>query len=214
MFTGIIEEIGKVVSTESKPSGASIVIEAQKALEGTRVGDSIAVNGACLTVTSVSPDSFSADILDETLRKTNLAQVKIGSEVNLERSLTPSSRMGGHFVMGHVDRTAALMRRYLHGSDTVLQIELPDELVPFIVSKGSIAVNGISFTVVEVGDKYFTVHIIPHTLEATNLKSLGPGDLLNTEIDMLARYIYNLSQKSGLRASNITKAFLEEKGFL
>ena len=214
MFTGIIEEIGKIAAFEKRPDGASIGIGTKKVLEGTQIGDSIAVNGVCLTVSSVSPGSFSADILDETLRKTNLAQADVGLEVNLERSLTPSSRLGGHFVTGHVDRTAAIMQRYLQGADIVFRIELPEELQPFVVSKGSIAVNGISLTVVEVAKKYFTVHIIPHTLNSTNLKNARVGNLMNIEIDMLGRYVYNFLQKSASEPSKITAAFLAEKGFL
>ena len=214
MFTGIIEEIGKVIAFDTGAGGASIRVGAAKVLEETRVGDSIAVDGVCLTVTSASSESFTADILDETLRKSNLQEVKVGSEVNLERSLTPSSRLGGHFVLGHVDRTARILRKYLHGADTVLEIELPDELKPFVAPKGSIAINGISLTVVDVKEKLFSVYLIPQTLQETNLKNYRTGDVLNIEIDILARYIYNFSQKQGSIPSKITESFLAEKGFL
>lgn len=213
MFTGIIEEIGRVVSFNAGTGGASICAGAQKVLEGTKVGDSIAINGVCLTVTSVSADSFTADVLDETLRKSNLKDVKVGTAVNLERSLTPSSRLGGHFVMGHVDCTAGLLRRYLRGADSVLEIELAEKLKPFTARKGSIAVNGISLTVVDVKDSLFTVYLIPQTLDATNLKGCRAGDPLNVEVDILARYICGFARKSGSDSSNITRSFLAEKGF-
>lgn len=214
MFTGIIEEIGKVIAFDTGAGGTSIRVGAVKVLEETRVGDSIAVDGVCLTVTSVSSELFTADILDETLRKSNLQALKIGAEVNLERSLTPSSRLGGHFVLGHVDLTAPILRKYSHGADTVLEIELPDELKPFVAPKGSIAINGISLTVVDVKEKLFTVYLIPQTLQETNLKNYRAGNALNIEIDILARYIYNFSQKQGSIPSKITESFLAEKGFL
>jgi len=214
MFTGIIEETGTIAAVESRADGVALAIKCSTVLDGTRVGDSIAVDGVCLTVTSVSESSFTTDLLEETRSKTNLAVIAVGSEVNLERSLTPSSRIGGHFVLGHVDGTAKLIRSYLHGSDTVMEIELPGELRPFIAPKGSIAVNGISLTVVDVRSDTFTVHLIPHTLKSTNFRVSKPGSLLNIEIDVLARYIYNFTHKTDVAESHITESFLREQGFI
>ena len=214
MFTGIIEETGTIGAIKTKSDGVSLVVNCADVLEGTRIGDSIAVNGVCLTVTSISGGSFTADLLEETRKKTNLSTASVGSTVNLERSLTPSSRIGGHFVLGHVDATAKLARRYMHGGDTVMEIELVPELQPFVAPKGSIAIDGISLTVVTVTNQFFTVHLIPHTLKSTSLDGVKPGDLVNIEVDVLARYIYNFTQKNDPASSRITESFLREQGFV
>jgi riboflavin synthase len=214
MFTGIIEETGTIAAIETRADGVSLVVSCNDVLEGTRIGDSITVNGVCLTVTSMSAGSFTADLLEETRNKTNLATVSAGSTVNLERSLTPVSRIGGHFVLGHVDATAKLARRYMHGGDTVMEIELVPELQPFVAPKGSIAIDGISLTVVNVTSGSFSVHLIPHTLKSTSLDRLKPGGLVNIEVDVLARYIYNFTQKKDAASSRVTESFLREQGFI
>ena len=197
MFTGIVEEIGKIKSFDGK----RLVVECSKVLEGTRLGDSISINGCCQTVVSMSSNSFSADVSAETLRVTK--GFKTGENVNLERALTPQTRMGGHIVQGHVDGVA----RYLGE----MRFEVPKELDKYIVYKGSITVNGVSLTVSRNEGNTFCVAIIPHTLENTNLKDLKTGDLVNIETDILGRYVEKfLSTKD----NNLTEDFLKENGFM
>ena len=197
MFTGIVEEIGKIKSFDGK----RLVVECTKVLEGTQLGDSISINGCCQTVVSMSSNSFSADVSAETLRVTK--GFKTGENVNLERALTPQTRMGGHIVQGHVDGVA----RYLGE----MRFEVPKELDKYIVYKGSITVNGVSLTVSRNEGNTFCVAIIPHTLENTNLKDLKTGDLVNIETDILGRYVEKfLSTKD----NNLTEDFLKENGFM
>lgn len=197
MFTGIVEEIGKIKSFDGK----RLVVECSKVLEGTQLGDSISINGCCQTVVSMSTNSFSADVSAETLRVTK--GFKTGENVNLERALTPQTRMGGHIVQGHVDGVA----RYLGE----MRFEVPKELDKYIVYKGSITVNGVSLTVSRNEGNTFCVAIIPHTLENTNLKDLKTGDLVNIETDILGRYVEKfLSTKD----NNLTEDFLKENGFM
>jgi len=213
MFTGIVEEIGKVVSLETSGAGGRLVLEAEKSLQGTQLGDSILVNGACLTVSSLSGGQITMDLLGETLSKTNLGSLRRGDIVNLERSLTPQSRLGGHFVLGHVDGTGTITRFERGGEDMVLEIEAADEIVKRLTPKGSVAVDGISLTVVSVVDRRFTVHIIPHTLNFTNLRERKPGDKVNIEIDVFARYLYDFLSKAG-RLSGVTEETLRRAGFV
>lgn len=197
MFTGIVEEIGKIKSFDGK----RLVVECSKVLKGTKLGDSISINGCCQTVVSMSSNSFSADVSAETLRVTK--GFKTGENVNLERALTPQTRMGGHIVQGHVDGVA----RYLGE----MRFEVPKELDKYIVYKGSITVNGVSLTVSRNEGNTFCVAIIPHTLENTNLKDLKTGDLVNIETDILGRYVEKfLSTKD----NNLTEDFLKENGFM
>lgn len=197
MFTGIVEEIGKIKSFDGK----RLVVECSKVLEGTQLGDSISINGCCQTVVSMSSNSFSADVSEETLRVTK--GFKTAENVNLERALTPQTRMGGHIVQGHVDGVA----RYLGE----MRFEVPKELDKYIVYKGSITVNGVSLTVSRNEGNTFCVAIIPHTLENTNLKDLKTGDLVNIETDILGRYVEKfLSTKD----NNLTEDFLKENGFM
>jgi riboflavin synthase len=213
MFTGIVEEIGKVVSLERSGAGGRLVLEAEKVLEGTRLGDSILVNGACLTVSSLSGGQITMDLLGETLSKTNLGMLRRGDIVNFERSLTPQSHLGGHFVLGHVDGTGTITRFERGGEDMVLEIEAADEIVKQLPPKGSVAVDGISLTVVSVGNRRFTVHIIPHTLNFTNLRERKPGDKVNVEIDVFARYLYDFLTRAG-KLSGVTEETLRRAGFM
>lgn len=197
MFTGIVEEIGKIKSFDGK----RLVVKCSKVLDGTQLGDSISINGCCQTVVSMSSNSFSADVSAETLRVTK--GFKAGENVNLERALTPQTRMGGHIVQGHVDGVA----RYLGE----MRFEVPKELDKYIVYKGSITVNGVSLTVSRAEGNTFCVAIIPHTFENTNLKDLKTGDLVNIETDILGRYVEKfLSTKD----NNLTEDFLKENGFM
>lgn len=197
MFTGIVEETGFIKSFD----GHKLIVECSKVLENTQIGDSIAIDGCCQTVVAISANSFSADVSAETLKITK--SFKTGECVNLERALTPQTRMGGHIVQGHIDGTG----KYLGD----MTFEVPKELDKYIVYKGSITVNGVSLTVSKNQNNTFSVAIIPHTLENTNLKYLKIGDLVNIETDILGRYVEKfLSTKN----NNITEDFLKENGFM
>lgn len=190
MFTGLIEAVGQVVALELLPEGgARLTIEAF-AME---VGESLAINGVCLTVQEAEGNRLRFELVPETLRRTNLGALKPGDRVNLERPLTPQSRIGGHFVQGHIDTTARLVEIRQEGNAHVLRLQLTEPFyMRYIVPKGSIAVDGISLTVVEVGEDWFTVWIVPHTWQATNLATRQIGDSLNIETDILARYVERL----------------------
>ena len=192
MFTGLVEEIAPVISVEPVAMGARLILEASLVLDGTKAGDSIAVNGCCLTITTLEANRLSFDLLAETLDKTNLGTLKPGSLVNLERAVAAHTRMGGHFVQGHVDCTARIIALEPHGQDHRLEVELPREFARYVAYKGSIAINGISLTAAEVRDASVVIWLIPHTMEATNLHALTAGDLVNVEFDMLAKYLERL----------------------
>lgn len=197
MFTGIVEEIGKIKSF----NGEKLVVECKKVLENTQLGDSIAIDGCCQTVVNLTSNTFSTDVSTETLKI--IKGFKAGELVNLERALTPESRMGGHIVQGHVDGVA----RYLGE----MSFEVPKELDKYIVYKGSITINGVSLTVAQNERNTFAVAIIPHTLENTNLKTLKTGDFVNIETDIVGRYVEKfLSTKD----NNLTEDFLKENGFM
>ena len=189
MFTGIIEETGKVISIIKTGSSAKIKIGCEKVIENTALGDSIAVNGVCLTAVSIGSNYFEADISSETLNKSSLSSVNIGAFVNLERALTLSTRLGGHLVQGHIEGAGVLNKIIKSGEFYNITVSYPNELDKYIVEKGSIAIDGISLTVVNVVNKSFSVAVIPHTFENTNLKYKKNGDIVNLETDILARYV-------------------------
>jgi riboflavin synthase len=188
MFTGLVEEVGRLEWLRRGEGSAQLALTAPLVGQGIQIGDSVAVNGCCLTVTLAQEGLMIFDLLEETLKKTNLGVLKAGSKVNLERSLPANGRLGGHFVQGHVDTTIALVHLSRQGQDLRLDFELPDEYARFIAYKGSVAINGTSLTVAEVGTETFTVWIIPHTASATNLGELQPGDRVNLECDILSKY--------------------------
>lgn len=192
MFTGLVEETARILSVTPIGGGARLTLEASVVLEGTKAGDSIAVNGCCLTITALEGNRLSFDLLAETLDKTNLGDQKPGSLVNLERAVAAHTRMGGHFVQGHVDCTSRILALEPQGQDHRLEIELPHAFARYVAYKGSIAINGISLTAAEVRDASVVVWLIPHTMEATNLHSLKAGDRVNLEFDMLAKYLERL----------------------
>jgi len=206
MFTGIIEEVGSVRSALP----GRLVIAATKVLEDTKKGDSIAVNGACLTVTELSSDSFSVDVMPETLRRTNLGLLRPGDGVNLERPLAVGGRFGGHFVQGHVDDTGRVVSATREGEAYLLRFEAPKEIMRYIVRKGFIAVDGVSLTVVECDATSFTVSLVGYTTENTNLSGRKAGDVVNLEVDIIAKYVERLHGGG----SAITMEFLAEHGFL
>lgn len=197
MFTGIIEELGSVRSIEERGENARIVISAGIVTEGTNHGDSIAVNGVCLTALDVQPDSFAADVSRETLLRSTLGRLQPGAPVNLERSVTPATRLGGHIVQGHVDARGQFAGVEDHGESWTLRIKYPPEIARYLVFKGSVAVEGISLTIAALTDEYFEIAIIPKTWEVTNLSHLKPGDDVNLEVDVIGKYVERLlSSKS------------------
>ena len=189
MFTGIVEEAGRAERVSKGPKSTELFIRAKTILRGLRIGNSVAVNGTCLTVVAKRGSLLKFDVLNETLRRTNLGAVKHGSLVNLERPLRADGRLDGHFVQGHVDGTGVVRRWEKVGKDYVLEITTPRPLVKYIVEKGSIAIDGISLTVAAVGKDWFRVWIIPHTRDVTNLSQCRQGDSVNLEADILAKYV-------------------------
>jgi len=196
MFTGIIEELGSVRTIEERGENARIVISARVVTDGTNHGDSIAVNGVCLTALDVRQDSFAADVSMETLARSTLGTLKPGTAVNLERAVTPATRLGGHIVQGHVDARGQLARVEDHGESWTIRIAYPKEIGRYLVFKGSVAVEGISLTIAGLTDDHFEVAIIPKTWEVTNLSRLNPGDDVNLEVDVIAKYVERLLGKS------------------
>ncbi len=193
MFTGIVQELGQVIALEPNPTGARLRVGCQKVLRDAAIGASIAVNGACLTATQIDENSFAADLAPETLRRTNLGELKEQSAVNLERPLAVNARLDGHFVLGHVDGTAELIASKSLGDDNWwLTLRVPHELERYIVSKGSVAVDGISLTVAEIVGDLVSFTIIPHTYEHTTLSQYQPGARLNLEADILAKHLEKL----------------------
>ena len=189
MFTGLIEDIGKVVAAHATEHGVQLEIAAPGTAKQVLAGQSIAVNGCCLTLTSRRGDRLTFDLLEETLARTNLRDLRPNSQVNLERALRADGRLGGHFVQGHVDCVSRIMAFDKKGPDFRLEIKLPKEFAPYVASKGSIAVNGISLTVADILPKRFVAWIIPYTKRHTNLDCAKTGDLVNLEFDILAKYV-------------------------
>ena len=189
MFTGLIEETGRVLWLRATDQSVQLEIAAPRLAQTVRTGDSIAVNGCCLTVAAHRAEQITFDLLQETLARTNLKEARRDTLINLERPVRAEGRMGGHFVQGHIDCTARVLRFSEEGKDHRLEIEVPPEFARYVAKKGSIAINGISLTVAEVTPQSLTVWIIPHTLRATNLQELRPGELVNVEFDILAKYV-------------------------
>ncbi len=192
MFTGIVEETGKVISFEERESAWRLVLEAHEVAKDLQMGDSVAVNGCCLTAVAFSEDRIEFDLLEESVRLTSINGIGSGGKVNLERALLPSSRMGGHFVSGHVDGTGVIEAIEPRGKDFFFRIKPPTESLRYIVHKGCITVDGISLTVAEVDDAGFAIWLIPHTMEVTNLHTKKVGDLVNLEYDLIAKYVEKL----------------------
>jgi riboflavin synthase len=189
VFTGLIEEVGKVIATRTSDYGTKLEVVAPRIAKKAQTGESIAVNGCCLTLTSRRSDRLSFDLLEETLGRTNLKQLRQNSRLNLERALRANGRLGGHFVQGHVDCVSRIIAFDKQGADFRLEVELPENFRHYVASKGSITVNGISLTVAEVLPRSFAVWIIPHTKRHTNLDRATTGDLVNLEFDILAKYV-------------------------
>lgn len=211
MFTGIIEEIGRVRVLRRGARSFTLEIEARKVLEGTQVGDSIATNGVCLTVTRMDEGGFAADVMPETVERTALKRLQPGSPVNLERALTLSSRLGGHLVAGHVDATGRIASRREDDTALWLEIEAEPAVLRYVVEKGSIAIDGVSLTVARVGERSFSVSLIPHTQGVTTLHERRVGDRVNLENDMLVKYVEKLMGRAP--QGGLTLDFLRENGF-
>ncbi len=213
MFTGIIEEIGTVAMLQRGQHSAVLKIQAKTVLEGTKTGDSIAVNGVCLTVTELFSDSFKADVMHETLDRSALAKLVCGSRVNLERAMPADGRFGGHIVAGHVDGVGRITR--IRRDDTAVwyTVEADSGVLRYVVEKGSVALDGISLTVADVTAKNFSISAIPHTVRQTVLHERREGDLVNVETDVVGKYIEKLMRTTPQKESVITRAFLTEHGF-
>jgi riboflavin synthase len=192
MFTGLVEETGELLALERSATGAHLTLRAPLVSTDAQLGDSIAVNGCCLTLTARDGTTLSFDLLGETLDRTNLGALTAGAPVNLERALAAHSRLGGHFVQGHIDTTSRVLAFEKVNADHRLEIALPAEFAGYVAFKGSIAIDGISLTVAEVRPASFTVWIIPHTLAVTNLRAKRAGDFVNLEFDLLAKYVERL----------------------
>lgn len=216
MFTGIVEEIGHVEHIQNGEKFSRIKINAVKVLEQSQIGDSIATNGVCLTITNMTSGSFEADIMAETLRKSNLGSLRIGAAVNLERAMRLSSRLGGHLVSGHIDGIGEMMSITKEAAATWITIKAPTEILRYVVLKGSIAIDGISLTVADVTKEYFKVSVIPHTKNKTTLLMKGVTDQVNLEVDIIGKYVERLL---GLthevhKENKIDQDFLKKHGFM
>lgn len=212
MFTGIVEEIGKIAAVTRKDGGYQLAIAAKAALDGMALGDSIAVNGVCLTVTAFGASSFSVGLAPETLAKTSLGMLKEGDGVNLERAVLPTTRLGGHYVQGHVDATGVI-KSFRPDADALwLTVEAPRDLMRYIVPKGFIAIDGASLTVVHAGPDWFDVTLIAYSQEKLVLPRKKPGDRVNLEVDIIAKYVERLLRPDA--AAGLSKHFLSEHGFI
>lgn len=212
MFTGIIEDVGEVKGIRGNDKGISLQISIPGFFDDIKIGDSISVNGVCLTAKVINGGTFSTDVSSETISKTTLGRFRAGERVNLERALRLSDRLGGHIVSGHIDGTARLKERRDEGESVRLSFSLDKELLRYVINKGSIAIDGISLTVNEVGDGGFTVNIIPHTAKNTTILDKKAGDEVNIEVDIIGKYVERLLGK--WKESKIDRSFLSEHGFL
>lgn len=212
MFTGLIEEIGKVRSITRTGQNERLTITAAKVLAGANLGDSIAVNGICLTVVELGANAISADVMPETLRRSSLDRLRANSPVNLERALRLGDRLGGHLVSGHIDGTGILLSRQMEENAIILRIKPPIDLLRYIVKKGSITLDGVSLTVMAVDEQSFAVSIIPHSAEVTIIGNYKTGDRINIECDLIGKYVEKL-MKTESTGQQMTLTFLEENGF-
>lgn len=216
MFTGLVEEIGKVQSIVRSAKSAKIVIKAVEVLDETKIGDSISTNGVCLTVTEFTSNSFSVDVMSETMKRSNLNILSPGDEINLERALRVGDRLGGHLVSGHIDGMGSISHSENEDNAVWLTISTVPEILRYIVQKGSIAIDGISLTVAYVDESVFKVSIIPHTKEITTLLRKKVGDIVNLECDMIGKYVEKLlvTKDQSPVKPNIDRNFLSEHGFV
>lgn len=210
MFTGIVEEMGTVKRLTQSPTRCELTLCASKVLDDTQIGDSIAVNGVCLTVIAMDDGGFTADVMPETLRRSNLGHLRPGSMVNLERAMAANGRFGGHIVAGHIDGTGKILSKRPEGNAALITIGTAPEILRYIVEKGSIAVDGISLTVAQVTRTDFTVSLIPHTGEETTLLKHRPGEIVNLETDIIGKYVEKLMEP---KKDGVTIELLQKNGF-
>ena len=210
MFTGLILEIGEISSFKKRSGGAILSLKANEVASTAKKGDSISVNGVCLTIVSKNNNTLSFDLSEETLRCTNLGSLKTGDIVNLEPSLSPDSKIGGHFVTGHVDAAGRIRSKVNIGDMMKVEIKAPANIINFLVEKGSVAVDGISLTIVDILKDGFTVVIIPHTAKLTTMGFKVPGDTVNIEVDILGKYVARFLSRDGNRDSRFMKTLMEE----
>ena len=213
MFTGIIVELGEVSAVKKRGGITHFFLNSKEIIKDAEIGDSISVNGTCLTLVEIKGATMRFDLSDETLSSTNLGLLKPGDSVNLEPSLRPDSKLGGHFVSGHVDGTGRIKSKAEIGDTFKIEIEVPEKVIHFLVEKGSVAVDGISLTVVDILKNSFTVVIIPHTARLTTMGFKGPGDTVNVEVDIIGKYVSKFLNKEVNRDSRLMKTLLEE-GFI
>lgn len=216
MFTGIVEELGIIENIEKKENAYSIKIKAKKVLEDVNIGDSICTNGVCLTVTDFLKDSFTVDVMPETIRQSSLKNIKKGSLVNLERALKATGRLGGHIVSGHIDGEGIIKEYKKEGNAWWISVEPEKRTLKYVIDRGSIALDGVSLTVAYVDEKLFKVSIIPHTSEETTLLKKGVGDTLNIECDLIGKYVEKILNFKNYeeKESKIDKGFLKNNGFI
>lgn len=212
MFTGIVEEVGTVAALEKRGEKIVLRVRAETVLEDTKIGDSIATNGVCLTVTSMAEGSFTADMMTVTAKKSALDQLRPGSAVNLERALLPTTRMGGHIVQGHVDTVGEVKGIEPHEGGYLLHIAVKPDWAPYFVAQGSVALNGVSLTIARAGRNDFSVSLIPETLRSTNLGELKPSDPITVEFDIVGKYLLRQSEVAE-EASALDMNFLRKHGF-
>jgi riboflavin synthase len=217
VFTGIVEEIGLVKEVVYGSKSIKLTIKCEKIMDDVKIGDSIAVNGICLTVASLDNGVFTADVMPQTMRKTNLGSLRAGEKVNLERALRPVDRMGGHIVSGHIDGTGVILSKEKEDNAIWLEISAPSDILKYIVVRGSVALDGVSLTAAYVDENCFKVSLIPHTASVTILGSKKPGDRINIECDMLGKYVEKLMsfnpQRKKDEKESVTMDFLREHGF-
>lgn len=216
MFTGIVEEMGTIAGIQKGAKSAVLTIQAEKVFSDIHIGDSIALNGVCLTVTSFSGNTYTADVMNETLRRSSLGSLTIGSKVNLERAMAANGRFGGHIVSGHIDGTGTITKVEKDDNAIWYTIAAEESLMKYIVEKGSIAIDGISLTVAKRSDMDFAISMIPHTAKETVLSQKKPGDIVNLENDIVGKYIEQLmryEKKEEKKESRLTKEFLLQAGF-
>ncbi|HHX37306.1 MAG TPA: riboflavin synthase [Clostridiaceae bacterium] len=225
MFTGIIEEQGELIAVRRGASSSRLTFRAKTVLADTQIGDSIAVNGLCLTVTDMTADTFSADVMSESLRRSNLGDLRAGQSVNMERALTLQKRLGGHLVSGHIDGTGTVVRREQDDNAVWFEVNCGTALAQELIPKGSVAIDGISLTIVDVRNDAFTVSIIPHTMQETTLSQAQAGTKVNLETDMIGKYVRKAlatgylgpvsdTAESAATKTGLTLDLLAENGFL
>lgn len=216
MFTGLVEELGRIKQIVKGASSVQISIQARTILADVKLGDSIAVNGTCLTVTAFGDDWFTADVMPETVKRTVLAELCSGDKVNLERTLRVGDRLGGHIVSGHIDGTGVILRKDRDDNAILVRIQAGPEVMRYVIEKGSVAIDGISLTVVSCGNDWFVVSLIPHTASLTTLGYKQPGQAVNLEADIIGKYVERLLKPDPAPAKQqgVSASFLAEHGFL